>query len=208
MNWKEEIPELTELLIDYKQKRSKAKSAYNKYKSKIEKYYFLDVIVKPKEHKTGNEGLKEDADLEIAIRDLFNSIYVESVRPKKKDDFDVKSHFKTFKFGIEVKNTGNVPGENEMFQSVKYKMRLDTTCHALVIWNNSKVKEDFNENRNTDAKNFNYGIMTTEELLNGYMKLKKGAIGFDEFLGQLNKSGIIKFSLKALGKSKNSKAPR
>jgi|GEM_PF-3044067 len=207
MNWKDYIPELSVLLKDYKTKRSKAKSAWNKYQSKSAKYNFLNTIVKPKEHSSGIEGRKEDDDLEIAIKDLFNSIGIHSVRPTNKNDFDVKSKFSELKLGIEVKN-GNLPAENDLFQAHKYAMRINRELEPLIIWNNSSTNQEFDSQRIKDAELSKYGLLTTKELLKGYIKLKSGNISFNQFIKQLKQSGLIKYSAKELGKSKNSEGLR
>ena len=203
MNWKEYIPEIIEANKIYRAKRAEAKRYYNKYKKQVKKYAFLDVITKPKQ---GTER-QDDIDLEIAINDLFNSIGIKSHRPSNQDNFDVISKFKNVRIGIEVKN-GGLPGENEMFQAHKYKKRYESdrneTIHALVVYNNSKTNQEFDNNRIKDAELNGYGIITTRHLETGYFKLKKDRITFDIFLAQLQKIGVIKYSSKALSKSINS----
>jgi hypothetical protein len=186
------IPSIDEKLKQYKALRSHAKSAYNKYKSEASKYSFLNVIVLPKIL----NAREEDDNLEVAVRDLFNSIEIKSIVPSNKDNFDVIAKFKDVKLGIEVKN-GNLPGENEMLQVSKYKARAVEAIQGLLIWNDAKG-QGFDSNRIKDAELHNFGIMTTQELRNGYLKLKKGKITFEQFLSHLQKIGLIKFSSRAL----------
>ena len=193
MNWKNEILEVIELQKEYKLKRSKAKSAYKKFKNKINYFYFLDVILSPKKANNRNE----DDLLEVAIKDLLNSIGIKSIIPLTKKDVDIKSKFKRLKFGIEVKN-GNFPSENDLFQAHKYAIRAEREYHPLVIWNNTTTNQEFDSSRILDAELNKYGIMTTKELYKGYIKLKRNQITFDNFINQINKSGIIKFSNKSL----------
>lgn len=193
MNWKTSIPEIIDLQNDFKLKRAKAKSAANKFKKKINYYYFLDVIIAPKK----TQQRDEDDLLEIAIRDLFNSIGIKSKIPLRKDDFDVKATFKNIQFGIEVKN-GNLPSENDMLQAHKYSIRVDKQLHPIVIWNNTTTNQEFDSNRIKDAQLNQYGIITTKELYKGYLKLKMNKITFEIFIGQLQKIGLIKFSSKIL----------
>lgn len=197
------IPELRDSLNDYKAKRSAAKSAYNKYKRIRKKYEFLDVIIKVKQYKSGIDGRKEDDQLEIAVKDLFNSISIKSHIPKEKDNFDIKASFNEFKWGLEIKN-GNLPSENEMFQAFKYSGRSRNEFEPILIWNNSKTNQEFDAKRIEDAVINNYGILTTKELRNGYLKLKANKISLNTFVQQLNKKGLIKYSSKSLGKSINS----
>jgi len=194
------LPDVIKSLKEYKAKRSAAKSAWNKHKRLVKKYEFLNVLVKAKQYKgDSTTARKEDDDLEIAVKDCLNSIGIHSIRPIDKADFDVKSRFDGYKWGIEVKN-GNLPGENEMFQAHKYAMRINREMEPLVVWNNAYENQQFNPNHIKDAEINKYGIITTKELVNGYMKLKKGKISFQEFTTELKKHGLIKYSLKAMGK--------
>lgn len=202
------IPEIQNSLKNYKAKRASAKSAWNKHSRLLKRFYFIEAIVKPKQFSEGAEGRREDFLLQTAIKDMFNSIGIKSIVPAELADFDVKASFNGYKWGIEVKN-GNMPSENDMLQAHKYAMRTDRTLEPVIIWNNATTNQEFDQPRVIDAEKNKYGIITTKELLIGYLKLKQGKITFAEFIGQLKKTGLIKYSLRAMGKihkdkSKNS----
>lgn len=197
------LPEVQEKLKEFKSLRSKAKSAYNKYKRSLPKYQFLNIIILPKILGTR----EEDDNLEFAVRDLFNSIGIKSYVPTNKDDFDVVSSFKAVRVGFEIKN-GHFPTENDMLQAFKYKGRYNEPIHAILLYNNATSNQEFDRNRIKDAEKHGYGIMLTKELHKGYLKLKHGKITFDQFLNQLQLTGLIKFSSRALGKPKNSDVAR
>lgn len=201
MEWRQTIPELREKFADYKQKRSKAKTSYSKYKTALFKFYFLDVIRKVR------KGESDDKNLEVAIKDLFASLGFDSYNPISKADFDVIAMFKKITLGIEVKN-GNMVPENDMFQALKYHGRKDDVTHAILLWNNHTTNQNFDKNRIHDAVRHGYGIMTTKSLYNGYLLLKQDKISFDYFLNQLLTTGEIKYSTKHIGKPKNSDATR
>ncbi len=197
MSLDKELPEVSELLKVYKTIRSKAKSAYNKFKRATNYFYFLDIIIKSKQY-TDKEGGKEDRKFEIAIKDLFNSIGIKSVIPQTKKDFDVKCVFKEIKLGIEAKN-GKLPNENEMFQAHKYAVRGNREYLPIIIWNNNgKNRNEFDKEKILDAELNSYGIITTTELRKGYLMLKNDKITFDVFLKILQKKGLIKYTLKSV----------
>lgn len=195
MNWKELIPEIISLKKDFIKSRSVTKKNYTNYKKGINRFYFLDIIMQPKKG-----GRQEDNQLEIAVKDLFNSIGIKSKIPPTKDDFDVISKFKEVNFYIEVKN-GNMPSENDMLQALKYGRRQRIERGIVVIWNNNTTDQEFDENRKIDALLNSYSILTTKELFKGYLKLKTNRITFEKFLSQLKKIGEIRFSSKALRES-------
>ena len=192
MDWKILIPEIVELKKDHKLKRANAKKAFSKYKNGLGKFYFLDVMTTPKE-----AGREEDDLLEEAISDLFRSIGFNSKIPLNKDNFDVIAKFKDIVYHIEVKN-GNMPGENDMLQALKYATRQGVFKGILVIWNNYKTNQEFDKNRTIDAVKNSYGIITTKELYSGYLKLKTNKITFEKFTLQLQKTGLIKYSSRFL----------
>lgn len=194
------IPELKKADLDYRKNRRKARKAYEKLKKLKQKYYFIDRIVEPRKD---DDTKKDDVDLEWAVYDLFQSIGFECKKPKKENDVDVIVCFKKQSFGIEVKN-GNLVGENDLFQAHKYRGLHNESYHPLIIYNNAKYNDSFGENRVKIAKQNNFGVVLTSELRKGFLKLKKNKITFDQFIKQLKLSGEIKYSVKALEKSKNS----
>lgn len=195
-NLRNEIPEVAEIFQLYKRKRNEARRLLTLLKSREDKFYFLDKMVQPKT----TEDKSEDIALEWCIYHLFESIGFKCTKPETDRDVDVKIYYKELSFGIEVKN-GNLVAENDMFQAYKYKSRNDENYHPLVIYNNAKYNDSFDEYRIADAEKSNYGILTTKELRKGYVKLLNGKIDFMTFIKQLSVPGEIRFSNKALSGS-------
>jgi hypothetical protein len=172
------------------------KRLLNKERNKLgvlyKKYRFIDEIVNPS---------VDDIELQKFIADLFRELGYLTKQPKETADFDVIIKYNDDKIGIEVKNGRHV-GENELFQAKKYASRHktdeDMVLHPLVIWNNTKKNIDFDNNRTKDAIANDYGIMTTQDLLNGYLGVKSGKISFDFFHKNILKRGHIKFSNKQI----------
>lgn len=199
-----EIPELLLADAEYRKLRNETRKAYGKLKKAESKFSFLDRIVQPR--KT-TDTKKDDVELEYAVMHLFESVGFKCTKPPIDGDVDVKVIFKNNYFGIEVKN-GDMVGENDMFQPHKYKGIYDESYHPILIYNNAKTNQKFDGKRIKSAVVNGYGIMLTSELKRGYIKLKNNKLSFQEFINQLNKSGEIKYSSKALGRSYKSEDPR
>jgi hypothetical protein len=198
------IPELKQADAEYRKERNKARKAYEKLKKLEKKYFFLDRIVQPRKD---TDTKKDDVELEWAIFDLFESIGFNCKKPESERDVDVKAKFKNYYFGIEVKN-GNLVGENELFQAHKYKGLHNEIYHPIIVYNNTKNNDNFDENRIKIALKNNFGIILTTELKKGYLKLKNNRISFAQFIKQLDLNGEIKFSNKELSRSDKSEASR
>ena len=168
------------------------KRLLNRERSKLnvlyKKYCFIDEIVNPK---------VDDIELELFILDLFKNLGLICKRPRKKADFDLTVEYNSQIVGIEVKNDRHVK-ENELFQAKKYagryQMENNKILHPLVIWNNTKANICFDINRINDALANNYGIMTTTELLKGYLLIKSNKMSFGMFYEKILRTGLIKFS--------------
>ena len=88
-----------------------------------------------------------------------------------------------------------------MFQGLKYKGRkglLGLNIRVIIVWNNSKTNDTFDKERILDSEINDYGIITTDELVRGFIKVKNGNITIDTFHKLLTKSGLIKFSSKKI----------
>jgi hypothetical protein len=177
------------------------KRLLNKERDKLvalyKKYSFIDEIV---------NSTVDDIELEKFIADLFRDLGYLTKRPKKKADFDVIFKYNDQIIGIEVKNDRHVR-ENELFQAKKYagrhKTDKETVLHPLVIWNNTKENIEFDENRVKDAVANDYGIMTTPDLLKGYLAIKQDKISFELFHKKILERGHIKFSNKEIKASES-----
>lgn len=201
---KREIPELLLADAEYRKLRNETRKAYYKLKKTESKFSFLDRIVQPRRT---TDTKKDDVELEYAVMHLFESVGFKCTKPPIDGDVDVKVRFKNNYFGIEVKN-GSMVSENDMLQPFKYKGLHGEDYHPIVIYNNARSNQNFDNNRIKLAIINNYGILLTSELRRGYIKLKNNKLSFQEFINQLNKSGEIKYSSKALGRSYKSEAPR
>lgn len=191
------LPDINEAYKIYKKKRSEERKALCKLRNLKAKYEFINTLTKIGANK------RDDIELEWAVLKLFKSIGFVCSKPISNADVDVKAKFKQFEFGIEVKN-GNLVQENDMFQAFKYKNRNCENFHPLVVYNNAKTKQGFDDNRRIDAERNGYTIITTSDLLKGYTKLKNNKISFVEFLNRLVIPGLVTFSRKDIGRSINS----
>lgn len=189
------IPEIKDFKAQYKVLKREINRKRIKLKSLYEKYSFIQEIVNP------NVG---DFQLEDSVEKLFTDLGYKVQKPRTKADLDLFLIHKGNTIGIEVKNDKFV-GENELFQGIKYGARhreAGKELHVLVVWNNSKTKQQFDANRISDAKIHKYGILTTEELLKGYLKVKEGKISMDLFNFFVFESGLVKFSNKRIKEGK------
>lgn len=199
------IPEVKEHFDRYQVLKRQIKRERKKINTLFEKFDFLTQIIKPKQQKSSPE---EDKQLENHILTLFKNLGYKTIKPIKNDDLDVIIFTNISRIGIEVKN-GNLPSENDLFQARKYAVRKKEESgeimHPLVIWNNSTTNQEFDSRRVRDAVYNKYGILTTKELLKGFLKLKQGKITFIQFNDQINKIGLIKFTNKALEKMESTR---
>ena len=93
-----------------------------------------------------------------------------------------------------------------MFQAIKYTNRetnIADILRPIIIWNNAKSNQEYDDYRITDAKRNNYGILTTKELLKGYLKVKNSDINVDQFVELLQQPGLIKYSNSMIKKVKS-----
>ncbi|MGM0581933.1 MAG: hypothetical protein ACQETL_14705 [Bacteroidota bacterium] len=193
-----ELPEIISSLNEYRRLKASLKKERNNLSKLFDKYEFLDKIFS----KTVG-----DFELEYEIEKLFKSLSYKTKKPKDKRDFDVIVKNKTYEIGIEVKN-GNLPAENKLFQAYKYATRQNKiesrNIHALIVWNNAKTNQEFDNYRIIDAKLNNYGLLTTKELISGFIKIKKGKLTLSVFEKLVKKKGLIKFSNKYIKESESS----
>jgi|ERR1035437_854698 hypothetical protein len=195
----DKIPEIKNARYNYHVLKRNLNKERRKIKSLYKKYYFINMI-------TSKDV--DDHELEGYILQLFQDLAYKTKKPNKRD-LDVIVSLNSSIIGIEVKN-GNLPSENDMFQARKYAIRhlknTNKIMHPLTVWNNAKTGQKFDSFRIIDAEENLYGIITTSELLKGYLKVKQKTLNLKTFDYLINKTGLIKFSnsiLKKLDSSVN-----
>ena len=196
MNNFNKIPEIKSVNDEYRSLKREINRRRQKLKTLYSKHSFITEIIDPK---------VPDLELEVSITKLFSDLGYKAKQPDSKQDLDVIAQLEKGIIGIEVKNGKHV-GENELFQGIKYvgrHKRNGIEMHALMIWNNSKERHQFDDNRIYDAENHKYGILTTEELLKGYLKVKQNKISLKLFNAIINQTGLIKFSNSRINKMKS-----
>jgi hypothetical protein len=188
------IPDIQKSLKNYQILKRKLNKEKRRLKLLYDKYAFLPKIISTD---------VDDFKLEDFILKLFNDLNYNTKKPKSKRDFDLIITLNQRTIGVEVKN-GNLPNENEMFQARKYairhKRKSNKIMHPLIIWNNVKTNQEFDSFRIEDAEGNKYGILTTKELIKGYLKVKQGFLKLYLFDYLINKPGLIKFSSRFIKK--------
>lgn len=181
------IPEIKSVNDEYRSLKREINRRRQKLKTLYSEHSFITEIIDPK---------VPDLQLEASVKKLFSDLGYKAKQPDTKHDLDVIAQLGEGIIGIEVKNDRHV-GENELFQGIKYTgrhKRDGIEMHPLMIWNNSKERHQFDNNRISDAENHKYGILTTEELLKGYIKVKQNKISLELFNSIIHQIGLIKFS--------------
>jgi len=185
----DKIPEIKNARNHYHALKRNLNKERRKIKSLYEKHFFVNMI-------TSKDV--DDFELEDYISQLFQDLTYHTNKPSTKNrrDLDVIVSLNSRTIGIEVKN-GNFPSENDMFQARKYAIRYlkkNKQMHPQIVWNNVKTNQEFDSSRIEDVEGNFYGIITTKELLKGYLKVKQKIIDLNTFDNLINKTGLIKFS--------------
>ncbi|NOZ47288.1 MAG: hypothetical protein GXO79_10990 [Chlorobi bacterium] len=186
-----EIPEIKKYSLEYRTTKRQLNRKRQKLLKLIEYYTFIEDII---------SNNIDDIELEFSVFRLFKSLGFKVSKPKSTRDIDVIVKTATNLIGIEVKNS-SLPAENELFQAKKYTERHKDSgklMHPIIVWNNAKTNQNFDSYRIKDAKLNYYGLLTTRELLKGFMKIKKGKLTIKNFTKIINSNGLIVFSNKAI----------
>ena len=183
------IPDILGSRAEYSDSKKNLGRIRSKLKRLYKTYSFFEEIVEP--------NCKGD-ELEIAISKLFSNLGFKIIIPPSKRDLDIYLKYNDSQIGIEIKGESSL-GENEIFQVHKYAQRIinenrTITLHPLLIWNNSKYKNEFSSEMITDAKINKYGIMTTDTLQVGFLKFKQNKFSKELFFKILTQIGLVKFS--------------
>ena len=185
------IKEFQKEIQEYRELKKLLKRKRTKINSLVEKYDFI---------KATQSIDINDFELEIKILELLKDIGYRTTKPSTTRDLDGYAEFNGETIGIEAKNSKGI-SENDMFQGLKYKGRkglLGLNIRVIIVWNNSKTNDTFDKERILDSEINDYGIITTDELVRGFIKVKNGNITIDTFHKLLTKSGLIKFSSKKI----------
>ncbi|MCW0482454.1 hypothetical protein [Gaoshiqia sediminis] len=186
------INEIKIAVQEYRELKKELKRKRTKLNSLTAKYSFIDTM---------QSTDVDDIELENNVLDLLMSIGYNTQKPKEKRDLDGYATYNGEMIGIEVKNSTGI-SENEMFQGLKYKGRNDRkgleTKTTLIVWNNAKSNQEFDSFRIEDAEIHKYGIITTKELVKGFIKVINEKISVQIFHTILTKEGQIKFSNKKI----------
>ena len=189
-----QIPDLKKSHLELRSSKHNLNRKRNMFKRFLKLYDFVIDIISP---------TIDDTKLEYQVIKLFKNIGYKAHKPSNTRDVDGIVKMKTCTLGIEVKNS-RFPEENELFQALKYCERNKTKgnfLHPIIIWNNAKTNQNFDKFRIEDAINNHYGLLTTKELLKGFIKLKQNKIYLDNFEKIISRTGNIKFSNKAINES-------
>lgn len=195
------IPEIREADAKYRNLKRLTDKSRRKLRKLIEKYSFVESIVNQKCISTK---------LEEEIAKLFSSLGYKAICTYDNKDLDVYATIGGDKLGIEVKGEATL-GENELFQIHKYAQRRKSEgldFHPLLIWNNSRHNNNFSPNMDRDAKLNSFTLITTQELLKGYLKLQRGKMTLDIFRAMLKQYGVITYSNTQIQKFKEMESER
>lgn len=204
----DEIPEYKNSLAvlgSEKRKLKKQKRAVAAAKRKIDKinrkYQFIEKIFFP-----NSSGVE----LEIHVCHLFQAIGYKNVRHITSDtrnpDIEIERNGKLT--CVEVKSNHNLhENENEILQVLKYRNRRqedlpNVEVNGLFVLNHQNKEPDiskrsqnpFDQHRERDAKLGKYSLISTLELLKGFILIKKNKLTFEQFDKVLHTSGIVRFS--------------
>jgi hypothetical protein len=202
--WTCEFDEIRELIAEHKSFKKKLRSIDRKLKSVETKYGFLNDI-------TSIEG--GSTVIEIAAKHLFKSAgftdvrHLKKIRPQRED---LQIWCDDCIIIVECKGLQSpTPPNDEVGAVKKYvdfrKKNLQSTLpvFGLTVINhdNSKLINDrhkfpIDELKKGYAIAGEYGVVTTIELVNGFILLKNKDITFEEFKSTIKQIGLIKFSVR------------
>lgn len=185
------IPEIKNARDELRRLKREVNRKRLKFKTIVKKYEFVIDIISPE---------IDDFKLENQVLKLFENLGYDAEQPTSTRDVDGIVKLKDCIVGIEVKNSYQ-PKENELFQALKYCKRSEKKgiiMKPLIVWNNAKTNQNFDQYQIEDAVNNKYGIITTKELLKGFMKVKQGILFAEKFEKIILKPGLITFSNKAI----------
>lgn len=200
-----DFPEVAAILERHKKAQKEMRSCDRRLHSLKEKYSFLEVII--------GIGI-DDTKLGDAVKKLLKDagfdkvVHYVSPRIKPKRE-DILAYSGNDLIVIEVKGiSAAMPRHKDLTQVARYiaetkKRQLDKTVTGIAIINHDKNTHPTNRTqgftdteRNNDAKNLNYGFISTIDLVVGFWQLKTNIITFEQFKTRLQGTGFITFDSK------------
>lgn len=198
-----EISEISNL-VSAKKEAKKAINRLNRRIATIEKNYsFLSEIVAIGNH---------DKDLEYSLKKYFKSLGIYNRvdwLPKSGNNEDLRIWTDECVIIVDSNGNNNTTLKSAHIHKVSKYMALGAkvksmngfTRRGLVVVNHDKSKHYSMRSKTpfTDAKEVEYaeinniGLVTTVQLLKGYIKVKTGEITLDEFHRRITLNGIIEF---------------
>lgn len=195
-----DFPDIADLLRQSERLNKEAKQIRRRLNTKAKHYSFLNTTV-------GHNSF--DKPLERAVQKLLKEVGYTDVRwIGHNNQFEDLQIWRDSRITvIEVKGLSTLhPKENDCSQVGKYILRRqakhkDKQIFGIFIVNHNNSVADFtkrnaapfDKTKINDAELAKRGLLTTTELLHGFIKLKTGLITFNDFDTALHGVGLIKF---------------
>ncbi len=200
-----ELKSLQSILKEHREKKKLVSRLKNKIDREAAKYSFLQSMLEEK----GDE-------LVPYVKTFFKSIGYRKVKEmdfernktgnNRAEDIGIFYDDQLIVCEITSGETNGNPPDTKCIKVAAYKSNAqsiyaDKTIHGLLIINSwwkerdlsKRNKTPFSASQISTAQNMGYGLTTTKQLVNGYIKLKNKEITFDQFHDKLISKGLIVF---------------
>jgi hypothetical protein len=196
-----DFKDVRQLVDKHNELKKQIRTIDRKLKTIETKYSFLTDIISV----DGNDRIIEVAAKKLLKNAGFTDVRrLENVRPKRED---LQIWCSDCIILAECKGTKHsVPKDNEIGQVKKYvdyrknKIISQLPVFGITIINHDNSKSFNHRNKNPIDKykheyavSGQYGIITSIELVNGFLKLKNNIISFDDFKNKIKQFGLITF---------------
>jgi hypothetical protein len=201
-NITKDFPDVKEALLEHKKAQLAMRKADRKLVTLRTKYNFLEVII--------GVGVN-DTKLGDALKHLLKEAGFEKVvhyvspriKPKRED---LLAYSNDDLLVIEVKglNAPN-PSFSDLSQVAKYipetknrQSKMNVTGITIINHDKKRPTKErhahfYDAEKDKDAKNMNFGFISTIDLVIGFWKLKTNEINFEQFKTRLQGTGFITF---------------
>jgi hypothetical protein len=194
------LPEVKQLLDTLRLHKRTIKKLRTKLNSTRKENQFLIDILDKEQHDP----------LEIAVKIFLKKIgYGNTVKHlNKRKNHDLMFEINNIVTLIEVKGKklGGNPSDEDCHVISRYMTRYlqdnpDKNVKGIFVLNHHCAEKDiakrdkncFSPQQIKDAENDNYGLITTLDLYNAYIKVKNNEMTFYEFDTKIHETGLIKF---------------